>query len=290
MRSHVHAFGTDALAVAVARRLELPRPATRVDDVDPDSGVVVVSAEAHLDRLAPTLRGFMGRGMHVVAACEQMAWPWFNHPHLADVLATEAVRAGVALVGVGGAGAEALAMLAAQSPATGASRDGAGLAGIRLAVGLGPDHCRLAVWQRLGIGVALAKWKTLYRAKTVDFVGVAELTTLLAQALGRHPMHNEVAVDVAPVTDAATNVMAVRAVGRVAVEGLTIECAVEASPIGDGSQSVILTRGAGDALPLPLPAADSIEAAAARLVRAAGQAASLTPGLRTMLDLPAAGT
>ncbi len=75
-----------SLAPAVARR----------------KGVVLLHATgSRLPQVKGQLLEAMSLGLHVVSTCEELAFPWFNHPEIADTLETAAQRAGVSIVGTG---------------------------------------------------------------------------------------------------------------------------------------------------------------------------------------------
>lgn len=75
-----------SLAPAVARR----------------KGVVLLHATgSRLPQVKDQLLEAMSLGLHVVSTCEELAFPWFNHPEIADTLEAAAQRAGVSIVGTG---------------------------------------------------------------------------------------------------------------------------------------------------------------------------------------------
>jgi 4-hydroxy-tetrahydrodipicolinate reductase len=75
-----------SLAPAVARR----------------KGVVLLHATgSRLPQVKDQLLEAMSHGLHVVSTCEELAFPWFNHPEIADQLEAAAQRAGVSIVGTG---------------------------------------------------------------------------------------------------------------------------------------------------------------------------------------------
>ena len=75
-----------SLAPAIARR----------------KGVVLLHATgSRLPQVKDQLLEAMSLGLHVVSTCEELAFPWFNHPEIADRLEAAAQRAGVSIVGTG---------------------------------------------------------------------------------------------------------------------------------------------------------------------------------------------
>lgn len=75
-----------SLAAAVARR----------------KGVVLLHATgSRLPQVKDQLLEAMSQGLHVVSTCEELAFPWFNHPEIAEKLEAAAQRAQVSIVGTG---------------------------------------------------------------------------------------------------------------------------------------------------------------------------------------------
>jgi len=64
--------------------------------------VVVLHATAsRLEQVKGELLDAVGRGLSVVSTCEELAFPWFRHPELAEKLDQAAQKAGVVLLGTG---------------------------------------------------------------------------------------------------------------------------------------------------------------------------------------------
>ena len=42
--------------------------------------VAIVTTASHFDRVGPTLRECITRGIHVVSSCEEMSFPAYRHP------------------------------------------------------------------------------------------------------------------------------------------------------------------------------------------------------------------
>jgi 4-hydroxy-tetrahydrodipicolinate reductase len=75
-----------SLSAAVARR----------------KGIVLLHATgSRLPQVKDQLLEAMSHGLHVVSTCEELAFPWFNHPEIAEKLDEAAQRAGVSIVGSG---------------------------------------------------------------------------------------------------------------------------------------------------------------------------------------------
>lgn len=65
-------------------------------------GVVLLHATgSRLEQVADQVLEALSHGMHVVSTCEELAFPWFHHPKLAQKLERAAERSGTALLGTG---------------------------------------------------------------------------------------------------------------------------------------------------------------------------------------------
>jgi 4-hydroxy-tetrahydrodipicolinate reductase len=65
-------------------------------------GVVLLHATgSRLEQVADQVLEALSHGMHVVSTCEELAFPWFHHPKLAEKLERAAERAGTAVVSTG---------------------------------------------------------------------------------------------------------------------------------------------------------------------------------------------
>ena len=262
----------------------------QLDAVD----VAIVATVSQFDRVAPTLRQLMMKKAHVVSSCEEMAWPWLRLPHLADVIAGEARKAGVAVAGAGidpGFALDAMPLLLASTASTvrrvRASRV------VNLAVARSPLR------RRHGIGLASAQFKKLAKAGLLGQVGLGESVTLIAQGMGHHPMRGDVITTVQPqLAPAAFD----GPFGRVA-EGAVGSVRQAASWRGDDLEidlNLLLAGGGQEPIEEIWIQADRPirhvtrggtpdAAAAARLVHVARLVPHLNPGLRTLIDLPMAG-
>jgi 4-hydroxy-tetrahydrodipicolinate reductase len=76
--------------------------ATLAQAVQRRKGVVLLHAtDSRLPAVRDQLLEAISHGMHVVSTCEELAFPWFNHPKLAAELERAAERGGVTLLGAG---------------------------------------------------------------------------------------------------------------------------------------------------------------------------------------------
>lgn len=64
-------------------------------------GVVIHTTGSKLERVVDEIEAAVRAGLSVVSSCEELAWPWVRHPHLAERLDTLALKQGVSLLGTG---------------------------------------------------------------------------------------------------------------------------------------------------------------------------------------------
>lgn len=65
-------------------------------------GAVLLHATgSRLPQVKEQLLEAMSHGLHVVSTCEELAFPWFHHPEIAEQLEAAAKRADVSIVGTG---------------------------------------------------------------------------------------------------------------------------------------------------------------------------------------------
>ena len=67
----------------------------------PAGAVVLQATVSKLHQARDQLMAAIARGYHVVSTCEELVWPWEDHPQLARELDEAARKAGVTLLGVG---------------------------------------------------------------------------------------------------------------------------------------------------------------------------------------------
>ena len=254
--------------------------------------IAILCTGSHFDRIAPTLRQLMRLKAHVVSSCEEMTWPWLRHPHLADVMNGEAKKAGVALIGTGvnpGFVMDVLP-LTLSSMVTDVKR-------VRVTRVVDALMRRVPLQRKVGATMTVKHFNDLAKENRIGHMGLGESIVLVAQGLGRHPMRSEVQLRIEPV-----------------IAERPIECAIGIVQPGDvcGMRNVGTWSGGGIDIELDLTMAlaakdprDHIEvvgdrtitavipgstpgdtATVAALVNVARVLPQVSPGLKTMLDLP----
>jgi 4-hydroxy-tetrahydrodipicolinate reductase len=80
---------------------ELPVVPSLAQVKAPEGAVVLQATVSQLDRARDQIIEAIARGYNVVSTCEELVWPWEDHPQLARELDEAARKAGVTILGVG---------------------------------------------------------------------------------------------------------------------------------------------------------------------------------------------
>jgi 4-hydroxy-tetrahydrodipicolinate reductase len=262
------------------------------DEQRPD--LALHATGSRLDSVAPELRALLGRRIHVVSTCEELAWPFRRHPELSRDLDAAARDAGVVLLGTGvnpGFVMDKLAitLLAACDRVRRVSV----VRVLDAATRRGPFQ------HKIGAGLSVEEFERGREAGSLGHVGLAESAHMIADSLG-WPAERRLSETLQPVlapARVATEHVVVEP-GRVA--GLRQSCTLFAAGAERVRLEVALFLGAPDP-------ADRVEiegqpglgvvvqggvpgdaGTAAVTLSAARLAPQLAPGLRTMLDVPLA--
>ena len=73
--------------------------AEAIDQFQPE--VALVTTVSDLDKVVPTCKEFLARGVHVVSTCEEMAFPFLTQPEASAELDAAAVEGGAVCLGTG---------------------------------------------------------------------------------------------------------------------------------------------------------------------------------------------
>jgi hypothetical protein len=256
------------------------------------SDVAMHATGSHLEDVSDQLIALVRRGVSVVSTCEELSYPAQLHPEQAERLDSEAVEAGVVLLGTGvNPGFVMDKLVVTLMSACDEVR------GVRVRRILDAARRREPFQRKVGGGLTPEQFERLKQSGGLGHVGLAESAQMLADAMGLggprelretlQPMIAERVVtsdyiriepgQVAGIDQTAT--IAVAGSDRVRMElqmYLGAPDQVDAVSI-DGSPPLEMTISTG------VPG-DSATAAVA--VHCAPLVPSLAPGLRTMLDVP----
>lgn len=274
-----------------------PTVTGRLEDAVRDAQVAIVCTTSKFDALAPMLRDLAARKVHVVSSCEEMSWPRYRHPALADEIDAVAKRAGVAVLGTGVNPGYVMDLLAVQL-----SSMMMRVSSVRCVRRVDALQRREPLQRKIGSGMTTEQFDALKRENKIGHQGIAESVAMLAAGLGAEARAGSVRVGLEPVLAEREIASAVGPVkpGQVcgmrntaswAGNGLSIELDLTmALGLGDPHDAIELRGPEGPAFVARIPGSTPGDTATvAALVNTARLLPRVAPGLCTMLDLPAAG-
>ena len=265
--------------------------AATLKEAAPKGAVVLHATSSRLQEVLPQLLEAVQKGHPVVSTCEELSFPYLRHPELAEKLDRAAQRAGVSVVGTGvNPGFVFDRLLATLGQTLGTVRHVQGLRSVYAGTR------REAFQRKVGAGLTEEAFDALAEKDGVGHVGLVESAALCALGLGLDcddfeeelvPLLAEEDFKGSPIPVAKGRVAGVHqtAVGlqdgqeRVRLE-LTLAVGAEAL------DRLVLE---GDSrLTVEVPGGIPGDSATAHLVvHAAPRLTAASPGLLTVLDLPA---
>ena len=274
------------LNIAVAGTIEAALSETQAD-------VAIQATGSYLPQVYPQLVQLVESGLHVVSTCEELAYPAWQYPELAAELDRLARQRGVAVLGTG------------VNPGFVMDRLPVALSGVcqevrsvRVTRVVDAARRRLPLQQKTGAGLTAAEFEARVQAKAIRHVGLPESIALIAKALGwtlddiqetiepviaQRPLASEF-ITVAPGQVAGLHQVGRGLVGGREVITLDLWMTLQAENPRDEVQiagippmHMVIGNGThGD------------RATVAAMVNAIPLVAAASPGLKTVLDLPAA--
>ena len=253
-------------------------------------GVALIAAGATLDEALPLVEAAVRSGLHVVAACEELAHLAFVDEELAEKIDRAATRADVCVLGAGVSPGLVLDRLVVTAAA--------GCGEVRhVEAGRVIDAGRLpaAGRERLGLGLSADEFERRAEEGEAGDPGLPVACALLAEGLALEV--DEIEEEIDPIlagpavagaegSDAGT-VRGIRQVARAFDEGrevVRVELRVEAG--AEPRDYARIDAEPPIALEIPGGIADD-PARAWAMVNAATRVAAAEPGLLTVMDLPA---
>ncbi len=257
----------------------------------PAGAVVLQATGSRLDALSNQLLAAITRGYHVVSTCEELAWPWDDHPTLAGEINRVAHAHQVTVLGVGvnpGFVMDTLPVLL--------SRAAGDLEAVHVKRIVDVAARRLPLQRKMGVGMEPARVKELLEHERIGHVGLRNSVQMLAAGLGWHI--DVIDVDSRPIiaTEPTETGLGMIKPGKVigirqramgmsrGLPRLILELVMEAHAEG-GTRDEILIDGA-QSLRLRLDGLQGDLATAILVVNQALHIRNLPPGLQTMLSVP----
>jgi 4-hydroxy-tetrahydrodipicolinate reductase len=256
-----------------------------------DADVAIVCTTSNFDEMVPILDAAMQNGTHVVSSCEQMLWPSYRHPELADEVDQRARAAGVTLLGTGVNPGFALDVLPVVLSSMVLE-----VRKIKAIRRVDASTRRKPLQAKVGATLTPEAFAERKAADTIGHRGMAESVALVAAALGREIEPGGVTETLEPVLAETPTVSAlgtiqpgqvagIHNVGKWQGDGLSIDLDLIMSVGWPEPHDSVEIDG-------PVPLSLRIDggtpgdtATVAALVNAARFMPHCQPGLRTMLDL-----
>jgi 4-hydroxy-tetrahydrodipicolinate reductase len=257
--------------------------------------VAIIGTTSYFDKIVPTLRQCISKRIHVTSSCEEMSWPTYRHEALAAQIDAEAKSAGVALLGTGVNPGYVMDLLAVQLSSMVAK-----VSRVKCLRRVDALRRRLPLQQKVGSTMTVEQFEGLKARGQIGHKGLAESIAMIAAGLGRKVNPGEVREDLQPVLAeheiecglgviAPGRVRGMHNTGFWQGDGLAIELDLLMACAEPNPRDEIELDG-----PVPLRvqipgSTPGDSATVAALLNTARLLPKVSPGLKTMLDLPAAG-
>ncbi len=272
------------VAGTVAAALEAVAPASAAD-------VAIVTTTSQLGRLAKQIPPLLERGLHVVSTCEELVYPWTRQPALAREIDQAALKAGVAVIGVGVNPGFLMDLLPIALSGICQKVESVRVERIQDA-----QYRRLPFQQKIGAGLTPGEFDARVRAGTLRHVGLTESMHMIGAAFGWsldkteeqiQPVLTDRVVQTAQLTVQPGQVVGVSQQGYASCGGERVIELVFRAAVGEPeSYERILLQGT-PSIELRIPGGVNGDVATgAVVVNAARTIADAQPGLRTMIDIP----
>jgi hypothetical protein len=156
--------------------------------------VAIVTTTSFFDRIAPTLRECMKRKMHVVSSCEEMSFPRFRHKKLAEKIDAEAQQKKVALLGTGVNPGFVMDLLPLVLSSMVTRVDA-----VKVTRRLDAAKRRQPLQAKVGATMTPEHFNELARQGKIGHMGIGESVAMIAAGLGREAKPKDVKITLDPV-------------------------------------------------------------------------------------------
>ena len=257
--------------------------------------VAVVTTSSRFDKVAPTVQRLVSESVAVVSSCEQMAWPWYRHRELADVIDAAARRSGCAVLGTGvnpGFVMDSLAVTVASMLRR--------VTSVRCVRRVDAGMRRSPLQVKVGATLSKQQFGELADQGRIGHQGLGESVVLLAAGLGERVEPGTVCESLEPcLADRAIHsalgliapgeVTGIHNVARWRSRDLMIELDLTMA-VGLTDPKDIVHLDGPVSLSVTIPGSiPGDSATVAALINHIPIICEAQPGIRTMLDLPSAG-
>ena len=260
-----------------------------------DADVAIITTSSQFDKVYPTIRKCIERGLAVVSSCEQMIWPWYRHASLADQLDAAAKHANCAVLGTGVNPGFVMDSLAV-SLSTMVRR----VDSIRCVRKVDASLRRGSLQMKIGATLKREQFEDLAKARQIGHQGIGESVAMLGAGLGVHvepgsvhetlePVIAEKAIPSALGLIEPGAVCGIHNIAKWEGDGPRIELDLTMAVGQTNAMDKIIVQGPVQ-LHIKIPGAIPGDSATVGvMVNHVRIVANARPGLLTMLDVPIAG-
>jgi hypothetical protein len=258
---------------------------------DEAARLVVLSTVSSLEGCYPQIEEVIESRKHLISTCEELAYPWLTHPDLAKRIDDFAKDRSVAVLGTGvnpGFLMDYLPVVV-----SGVCRE---VRRIRVFRIQDASFRRLPFQRKIGAGLTKDEFEKKRRDKQIRHVGLTESIHMIARGLGWEldhteeeifPVLAEKPVESTSIKVAPGDAKGMRQVGRGLKNGQELIALEMAMTLGqDNPRDVIEIDGTPNTRLVFEGGVHGDIATAAVVVNAIPQLFRVTPGLKTMLDMP----
>jgi 2,4-diaminopentanoate dehydrogenase len=254
----------------------------------------ILTTASHFDKVAPTLRECIKHKLHVVSSCEEMSFPAFRHKALARKIDPEARKKKVALLGTGVNPGFVMDLLPAMLSSMVTQ-----VSGVKVIRRLDAARRRQPLQAKVGATMTTEHFNGLAREGKIGHMGIGESVAMIAASFDRTAKPADVKITLDPVIagrelDSLLGkiepgmVCGMRNTARWEQNGFSIELDLTMAVGAEDAQDRVELSG-----PVPLTlvipgATPGDSATVAAMVNCIRLLPKVTPGLKTMLDVPPA--
>jgi hypothetical protein len=256
--------------------------------------VAILTTTSYFGQIAPTLRQCMKHKLHVVSSCEEMSFPSLRNKSLASAIDAEAKNANVALLGTGVNPGFVMDLLPVvlSSMVTQVN-------GVKVIRRLDAGKRRLPLQAKVGATMTRAHFINLARQKKIGHMGIAESVAMIAAGLGREAKLKDIRITLEPVIAKKRTqsllgpieigmVSGMRNTAKWLKNGLKIELDLTMAVGAEDAQDRVELNGPVTLTAVIPGSTPGDSATVAALINCARLLPTVSPGLKTMLDLPPA--
>ncbi len=246
------------------------------------SGVdlAVVTTVSELQRIAPTIKKILNRGVHVVSTCEELSYPWATQPELSATIDAWAKARGVSVLGTGINPGFLMDFL--PTATTGICHD---VRSIRVERIQDASARRLPFQQKIGTGLTVEEFESRVSDGKIRHVGLTESMHMIAVRLGWTLDYTEDLVE--PVASEDNRCAGVLQTGRGYQNDREVITLVFKAAVGQTAPQERIQITGTPAFDLIIPGGINGDIATCAVIANAIPIVAAAPaGLHTMIDLP----